>query len=87
LLQRGMSVPGDVALVGFDDIEDGRFSTPTLTTIRPDKARIAALSVDLLAQRLAGDVNAPPRESHAGWELVVRESTSGSQVPMESAPR
>ncbi|ADD39920.1 LacI family DNA-binding transcriptional regulator [Stackebrandtia nassauensis] len=79
LLQRGIRVPEDVALVGFDDIEDGRFSTPTLTTIRPDKARIGALSVDMLAQRLSGDLKGPPRESYVGYELVVRESTAGAE--------
>ena len=36
LLTRGLRVPQDVAVIGFDDIEDGRFSTPTLTTIAPD---------------------------------------------------
>ncbi|MGH8793252.1 MAG: LacI family DNA-binding transcriptional regulator [Stackebrandtia sp.] len=77
LLHRGVRVPEDVALVGFDDIEDGRFSMPTLTTVRPDKARIAHLAVDLLAQRLTGDQGAPPRELYAGHELAIRESTTG----------
>ena len=74
LLERGFRVPEDVAVAGFDDIEDGRFSTPTLTTIAPDTARIAEIAVDLLAERL-GEANEPPREVKVGHRLVVREST------------
>ncbi len=77
LLQRGLRVPEDVALVGFDDIEDGRYSTPTLTTIKPDKEQIGRLAVQLLADRLAGDRDTTPRELFVGHELVVRESTLG----------
>ncbi|TDC41370.1 LacI family DNA-binding transcriptional regulator, partial [Micromonospora sp. KC213] len=58
----GLRVPGDVAVAGFDDIEDGRFSTPTLTTVTPDKERIAELAVDLLASRVDGDQATPPRD-------------------------
>ena len=73
----GHPVPGDVAVVGFDDIEDGRFSTPTLTTIRPDKPRTAALAVEFLMSRMAGGPGAPAREVLVDHELVVRESTAG----------
>jgi DNA-binding LacI/PurR family transcriptional regulator len=79
LLSRGRTVPGDVAVIGFDDIEDGRFSTPTLSTITPDAPRIAQLAVDLLAERL-GDGSAaagPPRELRVDHRLVIRESTVG----------
>ena len=61
-------------MIGFDDIEDGRFSTPTLTTIAPDTRRIAQLAVDLLAERL-GENPEPPREVRVGHQLIVREST------------
>lgn len=77
LLASGRRVPGDVALVGFDDIEDGRFSTPTLTTIRPDKQQIARVAVSFLLSRIADGVAGPPREVQAAYELVVRESTVG----------
>jgi DNA-binding LacI/PurR family transcriptional regulator len=76
-LAGGLRVPSDLALVGFDDIEDGRFSTPTLTTIRPDKQEIARLAVSLLLSRISGEPGTPPREVQAGYELVVRESTAG----------
>lgn len=82
LRERGVRVPEDVAVVGFDDIEDGRYSSPSLTTVRPDKRRIANLAVALLAARLDGSEQGAPMELSAPFELAVRESTVG--VPQES---
>lgn len=75
-LRRGLRVPDDIAIGGFDDSEDGRYSTPTLTTISQDKTQIAELAVGLLMDRLAGDTS-PPITRNARWELKVRESTAG----------
>jgi DNA-binding LacI/PurR family transcriptional regulator len=77
LVSRGLRVPDDVAVVGFDDIEDGRYSVPSLTTISPDKQEIARLALDCLADRIA-DPGAPDRDLVAAHRLVVRESTVGS---------
>ncbi|GAB2916783.1 LacI family DNA-binding transcriptional regulator [Streptomyces mayteni] len=85
LHERGLRVPEDVAVVGFDDVEAGRFSTPTLTTIAPDTGAVAAVAVELLLNRIAeageageaGDRPAPPDERVAPHRLVVRESTAG----------
>ncbi|MGC4803896.1 LacI family DNA-binding transcriptional regulator [Micromonospora sp. DT233] len=76
LHEAGLRVPDDVAVAGFDDIEDGRFSIPTLTTISPDKERIARLAVELLANRIDGDPNSPPQELTAPHHLTPRESTT-----------
>lgn len=73
-LRHGVQVPGDIAIVGFDDIEDGRYSTPSLSTISPDKAQIARLAIDTLMRRLAGD-DSPPVELTTEFRLAVREST------------
>jgi DNA-binding LacI/PurR family transcriptional regulator len=77
LAERGLRVPDDVAVVGFDDIEDGRYSIPSLTTVRPDKQVIAEHAVDLLAGRLDGTDTGEPHEVDAPFALVVRESTRG----------
>ncbi|MGW5667852.1 LacI family DNA-binding transcriptional regulator [Micromonospora sp. NPDC003776] len=74
LHEAGLRVPEDVAVAGFDDIEDGRFSIPTLSTVSPDKEGIARRAVDLLAERLSGDPGAPPRELIAPHRLALRES-------------
>ena len=50
---RGHSVPEDVAVVGFDDIEDAPFSKPALTTIDPGRREIADTAVELLCRRIA----------------------------------
>lgn len=76
LLERGVRVPDDVAVVGWDDIEDGRYSTPSLSTVRPDKSQIAELAVSLLASRLGAAAGGPPREEIAAFDLMVRESSA-----------
>lgn len=77
LHSRGVRVPEDIAVVGIDDIEDGRFSHPTLTTISPDKAFIAHQAVDRLVARI-GDPELQAVDLVAPYRLVVRRSTSGS---------
>jgi len=79
LLSRGLRVPEDVAVVGFDDSEDGQYSTPTLTTIAQDKRQIARLAIDLLVGRMSGD-RSGPTTCTARWQLVPRESTIGRQT-------
>lgn len=77
LRRRGMRVPDDVAVIGFDDIEESSYANPTLTTISPDKVRIARTAVDLLVRRLEGKRAAASRGVLVDFELVERESTLG----------
>src|ERR1700712_1482385 len=70
LHERGRGVPGDVAVIGFDGIEEGDFHTPTLSTIRPDKAEIARLALAFLERRIVGGATASPQEGYAPFELL-----------------
>jgi DNA-binding LacI/PurR family transcriptional regulator len=77
--ERGLRIPGDVAVAGFDDIEDGRYADPGLTTISPDKPAIARAALSLLADRLGREPYAgPARQIVIAHTLKVRTSTAGS---------
>ncbi|WP_297739395.1 LacI family DNA-binding transcriptional regulator [uncultured Tessaracoccus sp.] len=67
-----VDVPSQVAIAGFDDIPEGEFSNPSLTTVRPD---LDAL-VEGILDNLLGQVQGRDECSVApvGWELIVRES-------------
>jgi DNA-binding LacI/PurR family transcriptional regulator len=77
LADAGVPVPAAVRVIGFDDIEEGRFSVPTLSTVDPDHEFMAARAVELVADRLRSP-GAPhrPQEIVSNHRLVVRESTS-----------
>jgi DNA-binding LacI/PurR family transcriptional regulator len=81
LHEAGRRVPDDVAVIGFDDIEDTRFAVPSLSTIAPDKRRLAELAVDSLLTRIAGDPEAPHTTLYAPHHLVARESTTPASPP------
>lgn len=76
LRQAGCRIPEDVAVVGVDDIEEGRYALPTLTTIAPDKAFLARATVERLVARITGQRTEPPETVYAPFRLVVRESTA-----------
>jgi DNA-binding LacI/PurR family transcriptional regulator len=84
LTTRGIRVPDDVAVVGFDDIPYGRVSTPTLTTIASARDEIARAAVESLERQQHEP--AEPREITAGFQLVIRESTTRAAVPTEEMP-
>jgi DNA-binding LacI/PurR family transcriptional regulator len=74
LASSGYSIPGDVAIVGYDDIAMAAHVHPSLTTVRQDLARGAGLLVDLLLRRIAKEHT---ESVILPAELVVRESSGG----------
>ncbi len=77
LAEAGLRVPDDVAVVGFDDNEDGRFHSPSLTTVSPDKEWLADNAVSLLLDRIAGTGEAARRDLTVPYTLEIRQSTVG----------
>jgi LacI family transcriptional regulator len=75
LRRRGLRVPADVSVVGFDDLPEASWSSPSLTTVRQplsDMGRLAVRTVHRLVQR---ETIESPRVELA-TELVVRDSTA-----------
>jgi LacI family transcriptional regulator len=74
LQERGRSVPDEVKLVGYDDIELGTYFTPALTTIHQPREEIARLACRHLADALASRGN-PILHRSVEPSLVIRGST------------
>jgi LacI family transcriptional regulator len=77
LAQLGVEVPGELSVVGFDDIPLAAMLTPALTTVAAPTAQAGVAAVDALLSRL--DPDAPPVKASASElpaTLVVRDSTA-----------
>jgi LacI family transcriptional regulator len=81
LLRRGVRVPGDVAIVGYDGIDFSRSAVVPLTTVAAPVDRLAASAVRLLSDACAGGEEHHHRQLLHTPQLVVRESTVGSRSP------
>jgi LacI family transcriptional regulator len=73
LRTRGVEVPGDVAVTGFDGLDLGRHLQPALTTVRQPMQPIGAAAVTLLEQRLANPTQ-PPADVRLPTQLEIRAS-------------
>lgn len=80
LQMRGLRIPDDVSVIGFDNSDDSQYLTPALTSISPGLEAVARMAVSILKQRIEGV--APYGAEHSGHvfrkvtsSLVVRGST------------
>jgi len=80
------SVPRDLAVVGYDNLELARFTNPPLTTIAQPKKEIGAQAVNLLVDRIS-QKSRPPNRLVLAPELIIRRSTKElDQFMASSAP-
>jgi LacI family transcriptional regulator len=70
-----LRVPQDVSVVGFDDIKEAAYQTPSLTTIRQPLHHMGELAVQILLGRLRSNAATAPPEIAVEPELIIREST------------
>jgi LacI family transcriptional regulator len=77
--EAGLTVPDDLAVIGFDDVNVAAAFSPSLSTMRQpvqEKGRVAAqLLIDLIEDRIQG-----PKHILLPTELITRESTNGASV-------
>jgi DNA-binding LacI/PurR family transcriptional regulator len=72
--ERGLRIPDDLSVIGFDDLPFTQVFDPPLTTIRIDPEALGSESFEVLAALMAGETDPPGRVLPV--ELVVRESTA-----------
>jgi len=72
--QRGISIPGQLSVVGFDDLEESQYAYPPLTTVRQDFRALGERAMQLLLLEIKG--NAYKKLDRLIPELVVRGSTA-----------
>ncbi|PRX49400.1 LacI family transcriptional regulator [Prauserella shujinwangii] len=75
--ERGVRVPTDVLVAGFDDIPESAYFTPPLTTVRQDFDAVGRRSIDLLLHQIASTSD-PDATAVVPPELVIRQSTVGT---------
>ena len=76
LRDRGLSVPADVRVAGFDDVPLASYLTPSLTSVHPDHEAMADAAIRMLVDRISGARAADDYRSFTGaTRLVEREST------------
>jgi LacI family transcriptional regulator len=83
---RGLGVPHDLAVVGFDDIAVAALLQPPLTTVRQEMEELGRAAAQGLIQMIE-DPDAPPARVQVPARLIIRASTAGSHAPREKAHR
>lgn len=79
LARMGVSVPEDVSVAGFDDIEDAALSSPTLTTVHVHKHGMGRRAVEALLRRVQQPAS-PVEKVLLTGELVIRASTGAARA-------
>lgn len=81
LEQRGVTVPGEMAVVGYDDVEFAALLSPSLTSIRQPKQQLGRAAAELLLTDARGEAGHWHQEIVFQPELVVRASSSAPAHP------
>jgi LacI family transcriptional regulator len=76
--EAGLSIPGDVAFVGFDDLPLATLPDPPLTTIRQPIYRLGIKTVEILIDLIEHGIQ-PPRRIIMDTELIIRDSCGASR--------
>ncbi len=76
--EAGLSIPNDIALVGFDDLPLATFPTPQLTTVRQRVYQFGFQAVEIVIDLIENGIE-PPRRVIMDTELIIRDSCGASR--------
>jgi DNA-binding LacI/PurR family transcriptional regulator len=83
---RGVAIPSDLSIVGFDDLKVARWAGPALTTVRVPIAEMAEQAVHLVLSSTARNETSVPRIDMA-TSLVIRDSTAAPRTKVSLSRR
>ncbi|MBW3091963.1 LacI family DNA-binding transcriptional regulator [Bifidobacterium sp. 82T10] len=72
---RGVHVPDDALVIGFDGISVGRWTVPSISTVEVDMTDLVHKAMNMLVSRIEGTYDGEPRRQTASFRLLEREST------------
>ncbi|ASE08154.2 LacI family DNA-binding transcriptional regulator [Jonesia denitrificans] len=83
---RRVAVPDQVKVIGFDDIDDARYSFPPLSSVDPGRDHIARTAVDLLHERIEQPTDDhTPQKIIADYTIIARASSGGDGTTLVTA--
>jgi DNA-binding LacI/PurR family transcriptional regulator len=85
LTEAGRQIPGDVSVVGLDDIPSAAYQSPPLTTVRQDFGALARQGLERLVQQIEATTDGTPGVPEEPVCLVVRQSTAPPPRPPRRA--
>lgn len=74
--QAGLAIPGDMSVIGYDDIASSAYLAPPLTTVKFPKEAMGCRAAEIILQLARAKQNLPPRALRLSPELIVRDSTA-----------
>lgn len=81
ITEKGLNVPQDISVIGYDNVHSSRFYAPPLTTIHQSKSRLGAAALELLLERIENNEKAKePKVLEFFPELVKRKSVRNLKI-------
>jgi LacI family transcriptional regulator len=77
--ERGLRIPEDISIIGFDDIPQASFVYPKLTTVRQPLEQMGQIAVKLLLEQIE-DQSRPPQRIALATQLIIRDSCGAYQT-------
>jgi DNA-binding LacI/PurR family transcriptional regulator len=85
LSDAGVACPGEVSVVGFDDISSAMYLTPRLTTVRQPLHQMGSMAAQMLLRRIQYPLEVYPETVTFDPQLMVRESTGAARNLVSAA--
>lgn len=79
LHELGRDIPGDISIVGFDDMDEAGAFWPPLTTVRQDFSNVGRVAVEKLLAQI-DDPTKPAETTFISTQLIVRESSAAAKA-------